>query len=234
MSGARQSELEGLANRIALLVGDDGEAEAAGRAVGVLARRLGLTGGHLKAIFMAGTGHLGAAGRQAAELAARADRLQGETNGLARSLEQLEIALQQADSERDLLRREVDSLRLALERAQTGRLLQAILGGILLLAVLGGGAWIWLGRIGQSGGQPGSPAAQAESAAPLPHSATVRPRGATVYAQADLAATVQARLPGGVRLPVRRLLWRNFSQWAETELGGRIGYVPVTDLELDQ
>ncbi len=234
MSGAKPSELEGLANRIALLVGDDGEAEAAGRAVGVLARRLGLTGGHLKTIFLAGAGHLGAAGRQAAELAARADRLQGETHGLARSLEQLEIALQQAFRERDMLRREVDSLRLALERAQTGRLLQAILGSILLLAVLGGGAWIWLGRVGQPGGRPGSPAAQAESAAPLPRAAVVRPRGAIVYAQADLASAVQARLPAGVRLPVRQLVWRNFSQWAETTLGGRVGYVPVTDLDLDQ
>ena len=43
-------DLERLANRMALLVSDDGEADNAGRAVGQLARRLGLSGGDLKAL----------------------------------------------------------------------------------------------------------------------------------------------------------------------------------------
>ncbi len=162
MSGTKQSELEGLANRIALLVGDDGEAESAGRAVGMMARRLGLSGGHLKAIFMAGAGSLGAAAKQTAELAARAERLSGETQGLEHSLEQLEIALHQANRERDALRAEVGSLELALDGARSGRRLQLTLGGLLLLAVLVGGGYAWFGlaQPGDSGG--GGPVAASD------------------------------------------------------------------------
>ena len=49
-------DIERLANRVAMLVSDDGEADNAGRAVGQLARRLGLSGGDLKAIVLAGAG----------------------------------------------------------------------------------------------------------------------------------------------------------------------------------
>ena len=38
-----------------MLASEDGEADNAGRAVGAMARRIGLTGGDLKRIFLAGT-----------------------------------------------------------------------------------------------------------------------------------------------------------------------------------
>jgi hypothetical protein len=49
-------DVERLAARVAMLVSDDGEADNAGRAVGQLARRLGLSGGDLKAMLLAGAG----------------------------------------------------------------------------------------------------------------------------------------------------------------------------------
>ena len=49
-------DIERLAARVAMLVSDDGEADNAGRAVGQLARRLGLSGGDLKAMLLAGAG----------------------------------------------------------------------------------------------------------------------------------------------------------------------------------
>ena len=233
---SRQAELERLASRIAMLVGDDGEAEAAGRAVGVMARRLGLSGGHLKAIFMAGTGSLGAAAKQTAELAARADRLAGQTHGQERSLEQLEFALQQTTEERDALRAEAGRLREALERANATRQLAAIVAAVVLLAVLGGGGFALYASLPPSG-RTAAPVAGL-AAAPAPgqpgEGAVVRAPGTNAYADADRGSVVRAHLPTGTRLAVRQLVWRNFTQWAETRLGGSPAYVPVTDLDLDR
>ncbi len=236
MTGTRQAELERLASRIAMLVGDDGEAEAAGRAVGTLARRLGLSGGHLKAIFMAGAGSLGAAAKQTAELAARADRLAGQTQGLEHSLEQLEIALQQANHDREELRAEANRLREALDRARTGRQLAGIIGVVVLLAALGGGAFALYASLPATGGAAAPVVGLAVAPAPGQpgQGAVVRSPGADLYAEADRASTVRVHLPPGTRLAVRQLVWRNFTQWAETRLGGTPGFVPVTDLDLDR
>ncbi len=237
MSGADPGELERLASRIAMLVGDDGEAEAAGRAVGAMARRLGLSGGHLKAIFMAGVGKLGTASKHAADAAARADRLAAEAQGLEHSMEQLEIALHRANRERDRLRDEVERLRTRLETVQVGRQLRVIIGAILLAAVLGGGGFAWFALLPAGGRQPVPPAALASAPDPAAPGeaglgAVVRASGALVYAGADRASAVRTRLPEGARLVVRQLIWRNFSQWAETRLGGKPGFVPVTDLDI--
>ena len=232
MNGTKQSELEGLANRIALLVGDDGEAEAAGRAVGGMARRLGLTGGHLKAIFMAGTSNLAVAGRQTAELSARADRLARETGELERNIEQLEIALRRATSERDGLRAELHTLETSVDFSRNARRLRLTVGGILLLAVLVGGGFAWFGGLWPHDWVGAGAAAPGLSATGAGPAAVVRPGGATVYAEADPSSAVRAKLPSGVRVAVRQVVWRNFNQWAETQLGGRVGYVAVTALDM--
>lgn len=114
-------EAERLASRVALLASDSGEAEAAGRAVGQMAVRLGLTGGDLKAIVMRGVSE-------------------------APSNPALEEAYKSMRRERDKLLVEGVGLRQALTKArataQAGRLL-AILG---VVAALAGGAYVWLGN----------------------------------------------------------------------------------------
>lgn len=76
VAGFSEEEIERLANRLAMLVSDDGEADNAGRAVGSLARRLGLTGGQLKAIFMAGAESAGGHAAKLEEQATRIARLE--------------------------------------------------------------------------------------------------------------------------------------------------------------
>ena len=113
-------EAERLASRVALLASDSGEAEAAGRAVGQLAVRMGLTGGDLRAIFMRGV-----AGGSAPPA--------------------LEDAYKAMRRDRDRLLIEGAKLRQQLTKArataQLGRLL-AILG---LVAAIAGGAYAWVG-----------------------------------------------------------------------------------------
>jgi hypothetical protein len=220
-------DLERLASRLALLVGDDGEAEAAGRAVGLLARKLGLSGGHLKTIFLAGAGRLNVVAQQAVDQTARAERLEGEASSLQHSLEQLDYALTQAQRQRDALRVEVEELREALDRARTGRQVQLTLGIILVLAALGAGAVAlygprWLPHSSAVPGQAG-----------LAQGALVRSTGAAVHVNPDAASPVIGNLPPNTRVSVQRLVWNDFVQWAELRLGARTGYAPVTDLDLD-
>ncbi len=224
---AGQEELERLASRIAMLASDDGEAEAAGRAVGHLARKLGLSGGHLKMIFLAGAGRLAAAGRQSAEHEARADRLQFEAGGLQYSLEQVDLAFRQMRRERDAMAGEAASLRGALDRVRNARRVQVTSMLLLLAALAGAVVFAVFGPpLRPLLGLSFDPASLAE------HVATTRDPGASVLAEPDPAKPVLFRLPGGVRILVRRLVWRNFNQWAETRLGGQTGYIVVTSLDL--
>lgn len=222
-----EEELERLASRIAMLASDDGEAEAAGRAVGHLARKLGLTGGHLKLIFLAGAGRLAAAGRQAAEQSARAERLEGETGQLQHSLEQVDLAFRQMSRERDAGVAEIGRLQAALDRVRNTQRVRLVLVLGVLAVVAGVVAFIALGPpLRPLLGVSFDPASTGE------HAAEVRERGADAYAEPDMASGVLWRLPGGARLKVERLVWRNFNQWAETRLGGRPCYVVVTALNL--
>ena len=221
------ADLERLASRIALLAGDDGEAEAAGRAVGHLARRLGLTGGHLKAIFLAGTNRLAAAGRVAAQQSARADRIEGEAGDLQHSLDQVDLAYRQMSRERDAEREEAARLRAALQRARSaGR----VRGALLVVALAAAAGVVGFALFGP----PLRPlfGLSYDAASAGAHLAEVRESGAAVLAEPDPASPPTLRLPGGTRLVVERLVWRNFNQWAETRLGGKPGFVAVTSLIL--
>jgi hypothetical protein len=225
-----QEDFERLANRIAMLAGDEGEVDAAGRAVGNLARRLGLSGGHLKAIFLAGAGRLAAAGRQAAEQSARADRFQTEAGQLQHSLDQVDFAYRQVSRERDEAVAQAEAYRDALARARGGRRVGYGIGGLAILVAAGVVALALLGpplqRLGFLGLSFGSGVTG--------HTATVRPPGAVVLVAPDEATEVLYRLPAGVIVPVDQLVWRNFNQWAELTLGGRRGYIVVTSLTLQR
>ncbi len=193
---------------------------------GVLARKLGLSGGHLKAIFLAGAGRLNAAASQAAEHSARASRLEGEASNLQHSLEQVDFALIQAQRQRDALQVEVEELRATLDRTRTGHQVRLTLGVVLLLAILAAGGFALFGPRWM----PHSAAASGEAG--LAQSAVVRKAGTAVHVAPDTASEVVARLPSGTRVGVQRLVWNNYIQWGELRLGDRTGYAEVTDLDL--
>ena len=115
-----EDEAERLASRVALLASDSGEAEAAGRAVGQLAQRMGLTGGDLRAIVMRGAAE--STGNQALEDAYKAMR-----------------------RERDKLLLEGANLRQALGKARATAQMGRLLGVLGLVAAVAGGAYAWLG-----------------------------------------------------------------------------------------
>lgn len=195
-------EAERLASRVALLASDSGEAEAAGRAVGQLAVRMGLTGGDLRAIIMRGAAE--AAGNQALEEAYRAMR-----------------------RERDKLLLEGAGLRQALAKARATAQMGRLLGVLGLVAAIAGGAYAWLGS---SSPAPAGPAvAQALTGGVV---GVVHVSSALVYARADRSADLLAALHQGDRVVVRRLVWNQLVEWAEIEVGGQIGYVPAADLRL--
>jgi hypothetical protein len=237
-----EEDIERLASRLAMLVSDDGESEAAGRAVAHLARRLGMTGGELKEMFLAG-----ATGRPAAEplhpaRSADIDRLEREIASLRRGAWEAEGELRNAERERDALASEVERLRAALFRLQTISHARRYIGGIVLVAVLVAGAvgymipMIPFGRIST----PPAPPAMQPPAVKLPRSehpeltriARVRGTRTLVYSEPDQSSRVIALLNPGSSVVVHRLLWNMLQQWAEVEAGGGVGFVVTTDIEL--
>ncbi len=195
-------EAERLASRVALLASDSGEAEAAGRAVGQLAVRMGLTGGDLRAIVMRG-------------VAETAD---------SRALQEAYRAMRR---ERDKLLLEGAGLHQALAKARATAQMGRLLGILGLVAAIAGGAYAWLGT---SSPAPVGPAVTRALAGGVV--GVVHVDSALVYAQADRGANLLAALHQGDRVIVRRLIWNQLVEWAEIEVGGQIGYVPVADLRL--
>lgn len=217
---AGEADLERLAARLAMLASDDGEADNAGRAVGAMARRLGLTGGDLKRIFLAGAAStLGAAEH---------GRLEDEVSTLRRSLAQLDADAQHVAWERAELRVENGQLqvRLARLRARTRAWGLAGIGGALVVALVGVTVWI-----GQS--RPTAAPRMIQQAAGFRRAAIVRPGGAMLFRAPERAGTPLASLPGGQLVQIRRLVWKDLFQWAEVEApGGGIGYVLTTEIDL--
>jgi hypothetical protein len=134
-------EMERLASRLALLVSDSGEADNAGRAVGILARKLGLSGGDLKQIFLAGLRvDAGASGVQG-----DASDLAREAMALRRSIAAAEAAARDAGRERDALRAENDALQQALDNRRSFTQVAWALGTIFVCAVAVGAAMMFVG-----------------------------------------------------------------------------------------
>ena len=124
-------DLERLADRLAMIVSDDGEAGNAGVAAGNLARRMGLTGGQLKAMLLSG-------GTEGADL--------------RHSVAQLDLAVRRAQDEASLLRDEGDRLQDRLDRANSTVRLQRVVGlAAVALAVVGGLVAVLGPHVGGSG-----------------------------------------------------------------------------------
>jgi hypothetical protein len=208
-----EGDLERLADRVAMLAAEDGEADNAGRAVGALARRIGLTGGDLKRIFLVGAASSGA---ETAALREHVDSLDAERRALA--------------WERDVLRAENGKLLDRVRRLRaTLQGCAAAAGGVLAVALLAGGI-AWVGHAGRSA--PAEPPPPVASPAGAQRTALVRPGGALLFRQPERVGPAIA-LPGGQRLTIRRLVWKSLFQWAEVETpDGGVGYVLTTEIDL--
>jgi hypothetical protein len=220
-------EIERLANRLAMVVSDNGEGDNAGRAVGALARRLGLSGGQLKAIFLAGAESAGGHSAQMAEQAAQLEKLQSDIAAVREAQRRAEAAARSMQRERDALLHEVQHLQNALDGKRTARQVRLAMGLVALLAVVGAG---WVAFYGPKL-HIFTPEAQVAST-PFYRSAVVRDSATVVHHDPDSASPPVATLTTGTHLVVKRVIWHNLRQWVEVELGGETGYVLSTDVEL--
>ena len=225
MTSVSEEEIQRLANRLAMLVSDDGEADNAGRAVGSLARRLGLSGGQLKAIFMAG---VESAGPTQARLAARIQALEGELADTQERLRRAEASGRVLQRHRDALRDEIEAMHARQGRRRSTGRLRFALGGLLVLVA---GAAGWMALYGPPLNVIDRPPVTADGA-PVYRSATIREPATVVRRGPDIASEALATLDVGAKLTVHRTLWHNLEQWVEVEWQGQTGYVPSTAVDL--
>ncbi len=221
-------DLERLANRVALLVSDDGEADNAGRAVGQLARRLGLSGGDLKALVLAGAGAGFRPGSTPGLL-----KLEQEIDALRRELREAREAERAAMQDRDALVAENGAMRVAIYRRRAGaKMWSLVLGlgavGVVLVAV----GVVLLAPDPAPVPMGASLGLRGDGATPSARLAMVRGGGAVLYREPDRSSQVIGRLGAGTRLLVQRMEWRSMMQWAQVEVEGRVGYVATTEVEI--
>jgi hypothetical protein len=220
-------EAEGLANRLALLVSDDLGADAAGREVAELARRLGLSGAQLKAIFMAGLDPAGAVAARLIQQGERITELEAELEMAHDMLHRIEASARTLQRERDMLRSESQQLHKVLERRRVSRPVWIAAGVVALAWVVGG---IWYLASGRA-----RPAAvqQAQSAeAPQYRHGVVHENNVPLRSEPAIDAPSVAVLNEGTLVVVHRTLWHNLLQWVEIEIGGQTGYVLSTEVNL--
>ncbi len=219
-------DVERLASRLALVVSEDGEAENAGRAMGQLARRLGMTGGQLKAIFLAGA----AAGGEPVSGAESRELLI-----LRKGLYESESKLRAAERERDSLLREVTGLRQSLRQTRASGRSRTAMAAVVIVVVIGAAtisAMVPLNSLQQLVGMPLPLPPPADPRADISRTAVVHAAHAMVFQSPDRSAPVIATLPAGMPVVVRRLVWNMLMQWAEVEVGSSVGYVLTSDIDL--
>lgn len=251
MAEVSEEDAERLANRLAMMVSEEGEAANAGRAVAQLARRLGLTGGELKEMFLHGA--VGGP-RPAAQAAAGSDqeRQEREIAVLRKGLRLMETNFRDLEHDRDAMARELEGLRMRVQAARSSSQIRFILLGVLTLAVAGAAAVGWLVTVGDGlrPVQPVSAGAGATMAVPGPltaaTSATSQPdfgpvvrrvgviktERAVAYRQPDRSAPPVATLQQGMPLVVRRVFLSAQVQWAEVEVGSTLGYMVAIEIDL--
>ena len=224
-------DLERLANRVARLVSEDGEADNAGRAVAALARRIGITGGALQAWLLSG------ALRDRNTVQAKTapgdvprERLENEIASLQHGLRLTEAQLRNAQSERDALREENNLLIEALDRARSGEQVRNYVGLAVVAAAILGAVVLYAGPALHS--VSSSDPQQRPFGSPFVHSGVIRPGGASVLRMAQTNSLQVTRLAAGTRVQVRQVVTRDLLQWAEIEVGGVVGFVLATEIEM--
>lgn len=225
-------DLERLASRMAMLVSEAGEADNAGRAVSALARRLGLTGGQIKAFFLAGASDSQriTRPRTAPDAALQIDRLERELSALRHGLKLTEVQARNAQRERDALRAENSSLMDSLDRARSAAQVRKFMGGAAIAAFILGGLVLYYAPTLHSTSLTGVNERPAGS--PFAHAGVVRGNGAAVLRAPEPDAPLITQLPAGARVQVRQMVWRALRQWAEVEIGGVPGYVLSTEIDV--
>ena len=230
MAEVSDEDLERLASRLAMLVSEPGEADNAGRAVAALARRLGLSGGQLKAFFLAGAvGGVRPSVRREADPALEVDRLERELSALRHSIKLTEVQVRNAQRERDALRLENGVLLDTLDRARSSSQVRKFVGAVAVAAAILGGVVIW---VGPSLKPMSDPRADRPAGSPFLRSAVVRPSGAVLLRAPESAGQVVTQLPGGTRVQVRQVVFRGLMQWSEIEVGGLSGFVQSSEIDL--
>ena len=217
-------DIERLASCLGLLVAEGGEAENAARAARTIARRLGLSGGQLKQMFIAGT---------AAVTGTRADVSDDQdVASLHRQLSAAEIARVASRREVEFLDRQNATLRQALgdSGASARRWRIASFVAVALFAAL------FVATALRTRSAVPVPAAERPGleGTPFGRAAVVRSGGTTLFVAPDSSSAINSPLPAGTHLIVRRLLWKMLQQWAEVEIAGgsRTGYVVTTGINM--
>ncbi len=228
MSQVSGDDIERLANRMAMLVSDDGEADNAGRAVGQLARRLGLSGGDLKQMVLAGAGK----GFQPGSHPGMA-RLEQEVGALRRALSQAEEAARTARQDREALVAENGAMRVAMYRQRAARRLQRLLLGLGLIGVgVVGVAMLFFGpSLFDPPPRPELAVGVGRPAAEASRIGVVREPGAALYGVPNRSTAPLDWRPAGTRLMVTPLPTR-VDPMARVELDGRVYYVSVTEIDI--
>jgi hypothetical protein len=221
-AGHHDDDMERLASRIALIVSEGGEAENAGRAAGALARKLGLSGGDLKEIFLAGL------------QAEAAKRRRGSSGDLARENEVLreraevaEGAARQAQHERDILRAETRTYEAALQRRRHNDVITGAVGIAMVVVAIIGAGWFLVGP-----NRPSAASREATLGEAGGRVAVVRSGGANVRDQPVTEATIVLHLAAGRHVAVKRLVWKELLQWVEIDLGDHEGFVVTSEVDL--
>ena len=229
MGSVNGDDIERLANLLALLASDDGEADNAGRAVGATARRLGLSGGQLKAIFKAGVKAVVGDSPRLAEQTARINALTDEVEGLRDTLRKAEVAARALQRDRDALRGEVEELHGQLDQRRSARQARFAIGLVAALGVVGA---VWVAAYGPKLHLVAQERADNLAGSPFYRTAIIRDRATVMHRDPDSASPDLATLTIGTHLMVHKTLWHNLQQWVEVELNGQVGYVLSTDVDL--
>jgi hypothetical protein len=232
-----EDDIRRLADRLAMVVSTDGEADNAGRAIGQLARNFGLTGGQLKELLIAGA--------TATVLEARLKRLEWEAATLQQGLTKTQARCEVAEADREALVRDVDALQTKLRAGRRRRLalavvvvVAAVIGAIAAGGALGTAGMVrsLIGMAGTASPGPGSPgtgvARMAVVRMAVVRMAVVRAGHVTVFASPDPSGQVLASVPAGTSLRVHNMVWNQLILWAEVEIGDRLGYVRSTDVDV--
>jgi len=225
-------DLERLANRLAQLTGYEQDADNAGRAIGALARRMGISGDDLRTWLLAG-----ALSRRPRDLPQDV-RSQGGADGLRmeralanseHSLRVAEAQLRQAHSERDALKEENNLLIESLDRARSSEQVRRYVGIAVIAAAILGGVVLSVGPALRAVPEVET---QRPFGSPFLRSGVVRSGGGTVYKVPQTTSAVVTKLVSGSRVEVRQTVERDQQHWMEVEVGGVVGYMLSTELDV--